>query len=141
MKSPRNPGKPGVNASAANVGKALDALKVAASTIGDIASVFAEEERTQQVLADANSQVRQAEEKTKQVEKQINAEIARIDVQVHKHNLKHVETMQRMSDAHAKEMRLHGQRERVLDKLLESPHGHPEQLVDGLRVLLPDNRR
>lgn len=141
MKSPKNPGKPGSNASAANVGKALDALKVGASTIGDIAGVFAEKQRTLQALADGHSQVRQAEEKTKQVEKQIDEEIARIDAQVHGRNLDHVETMQRMRDAHAKEMGLHRQRERVLDALLESSHNRPEQLVDGLRALLPDDRR
>jgi len=103
--------------------------------------VFAEKERTRRALAEGHAQVRRAEEDTRQVGMKTYAEIAQIDAQVHGRKLDHIETMQRMSDAHAEEMARHRQRERVLDKLLESPHGDPEQLVDGLRALLPENRR
>lgn len=141
MKSPKSPGKPGGKVSTATVGKALDAVKAGASAIGDIAGVFAEKQRTRQVEAQAHMQIRQAEETTKQVAIQAYAEIAAINAQVHGRNLDHAEAMQRMSDAHTMEMARHEQRERVLDKLLESPAGGPEQLVDGLRALLPDDRR
>jgi len=141
MKSSKNTDNASNKASAATIGKALDAAKVGASTISSIAGVFAEKQRTQQVKAQANAQIRQAEETTKQVAIQAYTDIANVDAHVYIHRLDHTETMQRMSDAHAVEMALHKQRERVLDKLLESTEGRPEQLVDGLRALLPDDRR
>lgn len=141
MKSPKSRGKPSGKVSTATVGKALDAVKVGASAIGQIAGVFAEKERTRQVEVQTHAQIRLAEEATNQVDAQASVDIVAIHAQVHSRNLDHAETMQRMSDTHAVEMARHKQRERVLDKLLESPDGSPEQLVDGLRALLPDDRR
>ena len=140
MKSPKNPGKTSGKASSATVGKAFDAMKAGASAAGQIAGVFAEKERTRQVEAQAHAQIRQAEETTTQVEIRAQVDIVAIQAQVHSRNLDHAETKQRMSDAHAVEMELHKQRERVLDKLLESRDGDPKQLVDGLRALLPNGR-
>lgn len=140
MKSPKSPGKTSGKASSATVGKAFDAVKAGASAVGQIAGVFAEKERTRQVEAQAHAKIRRAEEVTNQVAIQANVDIVTIHAQVHSRNLDHAETMQRMSDAHTVEKELHKHRERVLDKLLESPDGGPEQLVDGLRALLPNGR-
>lgn len=120
------------------VGKVLDVAKQGMSSIGSIADLGKEVQRTKQIEIKAAVQITQAVEKTEQTRINASRQIADIHRSHFKDRMEHEREMQRLNNQATNDAALIRQRDRVLDKLLDNPGDETPQLADSLRVLLPN---
>lgn len=121
--------------SAQMLGKILDIGKVLASTSNNLVDLGKAKERTRQVVAEAHGKVAEAQEKTKQVEKDVNARITDIHRAHHQDVMVHELAMAKLQGEREDARARNSERERLLNKLLEEP-SNEEQVALQYRALI-----
>ena len=117
------------------LGKILDIGKELASTRNNLVDLDKEKERTRQVVAEAHGKVAKAQEKTKQVEKDVNARITDIHRAHHQDVMEHELAMAKLQGEREDARARNSERERLLNKLLEEP-SNEEQVAQQYRALI-----
>lgn len=137
-RDPKSKGETGGAWTNTTIGKALDVAKGGMSSIGSLADWGKEVQRTKQVEINAEAKKFEAREKTTQTLIDAEVKMTSIHRDHFKDQMDHLSDMERLKNQRESDAALARQRDRVLDKLLDSPGDGTPQLADSLRTLLPN---